>query len=145
MDSVVLRWHGLWSEFAVCGKVRIECSTSCLPCWWLCCCIDRLKMPLKCFSSLSPASSSSSKLLPRPSLPPNMFSVFSLLCLSICHFVSSHCLTVEYMMDKMERKSIMEEPVRKCPIPAPRTSVPSPCASPSLRHKSKSTRPCNWT
>ncbi|KAI4802825.1 hypothetical protein KUCAC02_006399 [Chaenocephalus aceratus] len=41
----------------------------------------------------------------------------------------------EYMMDEMERRSIVEEPVRKCPIPAPRTSVPSPCASPSLRHK----------
>uniref|UniRef100_A0A3B4Z765 Ankyrin repeat and sterile alpha motif domain containing 1B n=1 Tax=Stegastes partitus TaxID=144197 RepID=A0A3B4Z765_9TELE len=44
-------------------------------------------------------------------------------------------LIQEYMMDEMERRSIMEEPVRKCPIPAPRTSVPSPAASPSLRHK----------
>uniref|UniRef100_A0A673AHD1 Ankyrin repeat and sterile alpha motif domain containing 1B n=1 Tax=Sphaeramia orbicularis TaxID=375764 RepID=A0A673AHD1_9TELE len=44
-------------------------------------------------------------------------------------------LIQEYMMDEMERKTIMEEPVRKCPIPAPRTSVPSPSASPSLRHK----------
>uniref|UniRef100_A0A8C9YYY2 Ankyrin repeat and sterile alpha motif domain containing 1B n=1 Tax=Sander lucioperca TaxID=283035 RepID=A0A8C9YYY2_SANLU len=35
----------------------------------------------------------------------------------------------------MERRSIVEEPVRKCPIPAPRTSVSSPSASPSLRHK----------
>ncbi|XP_041636644.1 ankyrin repeat and sterile alpha motif domain-containing protein 1B isoform X3 [Cheilinus undulatus] len=41
----------------------------------------------------------------------------------------------EYMMDRMERMSLMEEPVRKCPVPAPRTSVPSPSASPSLRHK----------
>uniref|UniRef100_UPI0037E78986 ankyrin repeat and sterile alpha motif domain-containing protein 1B isoform X4 n=1 Tax=Semicossyphus pulcher TaxID=241346 RepID=UPI0037E78986 len=41
----------------------------------------------------------------------------------------------EHMMDEMERRSILEEPVRKCPIPAPRTSVPSPCASPSLKHK----------
>ncbi|XP_028426792.1 ankyrin repeat and sterile alpha motif domain-containing protein 1B isoform X2 [Perca flavescens] len=41
----------------------------------------------------------------------------------------------EYVMDEMERRSIVEEPVRKCPIPAPRTSVPSPSASPSLRHK----------
>ncbi|XP_074481297.1 ankyrin repeat and sterile alpha motif domain-containing protein 1B isoform X1 [Sebastes fasciatus] len=44
-------------------------------------------------------------------------------------------LIQEYMMDEMERRSIVEEPVRKCPVPAPRTSVPSPCASPSLRHK----------
>ncbi|KAK9525759.1 hypothetical protein VZT92_016441 [Zoarces viviparus] len=47
-------------------------------------------------------------------------------------------LIQEYMIDEMEMemRSIMEEePVRKCPIPAPRTSVPSPCASPSLRHK----------
>ncbi|KAM3588107.1 uncharacterized protein V6R79_021457 [Siganus canaliculatus] len=42
-------------------------------------------------------------------------------------------LIQEYMMD--ERTSIMEEPIRKCPIPAPRNSVPSPSASPSLRHK----------
>nr|XP_046234560.1 ankyrin repeat and sterile alpha motif domain-containing protein 1B isoform X2 [Scatophagus argus] len=44
-------------------------------------------------------------------------------------------LIQEYMTDEMERRSIVEEPVRKCPIPAPRTSVPSPSASPSLRHK----------
>uniref|UniRef100_A0A3B4Y7K8 Ankyrin repeat and sterile alpha motif domain containing 1B n=1 Tax=Seriola lalandi dorsalis TaxID=1841481 RepID=A0A3B4Y7K8_SERLL len=44
-------------------------------------------------------------------------------------------LIQEYMMDEMEKRSIVEEPVRKCPIPAPRTSVPSPSASPSLRHK----------
>ncbi|KAK5848913.1 hypothetical protein PBY51_008598 [Eleginops maclovinus] len=44
-------------------------------------------------------------------------------------------LIQEYMMDEMERRSIVEEPVRKCPVPAPRTSVPSPSASPSLRHK----------
>uniref|UniRef100_A0A3Q3LVJ9 Ankyrin repeat and sterile alpha motif domain containing 1B n=1 Tax=Mastacembelus armatus TaxID=205130 RepID=A0A3Q3LVJ9_9TELE len=44
-------------------------------------------------------------------------------------------LIQEYMMDEMEKNSILEEPVRKCPIPAPRTSVPSPSASPSLRHK----------
>ncbi|XP_028278182.1 ankyrin repeat and sterile alpha motif domain-containing protein 1B isoform X2 [Parambassis ranga] len=44
-------------------------------------------------------------------------------------------LIQEYMMDEMEKRSIMEEPVRKCPVPAPRTSVPSPSASPSLRHK----------
>uniref|UniRef100_A0A665W8S1 Ankyrin repeat and sterile alpha motif domain containing 1B n=1 Tax=Echeneis naucrates TaxID=173247 RepID=A0A665W8S1_ECHNA len=44
-------------------------------------------------------------------------------------------LIQDYMMDEMERRSIIEEPVRKCPIPAPRTSVSSPSASPSLRHK----------
>ncbi|XP_033471170.1 ankyrin repeat and sterile alpha motif domain-containing protein 1B isoform X1 [Epinephelus lanceolatus] len=44
-------------------------------------------------------------------------------------------LIQEYMMDDSERRSIVEEPVRKCPVPAPRTSVPSPSASPSLRHK----------
>lgn len=46
-------------------------------------------------------------------------------------------VSVEYVMDEMERRSIVDEPVRKCPIPAPRTSVPSPFASPSLRHKSE--------
>lgn len=35
----------------------------------------------------------------------------------------------------------MEEPVRKCPIPAPRTSISSPAASPSLKHKSKNPHP----
>ncbi|XP_068162693.1 ankyrin repeat and sterile alpha motif domain-containing protein 1B isoform X2 [Antennarius striatus] len=44
-------------------------------------------------------------------------------------------LIQEYMMDNMEKRSILEEPVRKCPVPAPRTSIPSPSASPSLRHK----------
>ncbi|MED6247790.1 Ankyrin repeat and sterile alpha motif domain-containing protein 1B [Ataeniobius toweri] len=44
-------------------------------------------------------------------------------------------LIQEYMMDEMEEQSILEEPVRKCPVPAPRTSIPSPAASPSLRHK----------
>ncbi|KAM4523761.1 ankyrin repeat and sterile alpha motif domain-containing protein 1B isoform 6-T6 [Fundulus diaphanus] len=44
-------------------------------------------------------------------------------------------LIQEYMMDEMERLSILEEPVRMCPVPAPRTSIPSPAASPSLRHK----------
>ncbi|XP_017267038.1 ankyrin repeat and sterile alpha motif domain-containing protein 1B isoform X2 [Kryptolebias marmoratus] len=42
---------------------------------------------------------------------------------------------IQEYMDEMEKQSIMEEPVRKCPIPAPRTSIPSPAASPSLRHK----------
>ncbi|KAM9823593.1 ankyrin repeat and sterile alpha motif domain-containing protein 1B [Neosynchiropus ocellatus] len=44
-------------------------------------------------------------------------------------------LIQEYEMDELERRSIMEEPVRKCPVPAPRTSLSSPAASPSLRHK----------
>ncbi|XP_006780842.1 ankyrin repeat and sterile alpha motif domain-containing protein 1B isoform X2 [Neolamprologus brichardi] len=44
-------------------------------------------------------------------------------------------LIQEYMMDEMEKLSILEEPVRTCPVPTPRTSVPSPSASPSLRHK----------
>ncbi|XP_077956492.1 ankyrin repeat and sterile alpha motif domain-containing protein 1B isoform X3 [Gasterosteus aculeatus] len=44
-------------------------------------------------------------------------------------------LIQEYTMEEMEGRSISEEPVRKCPVPAPRTSVPSPSASPSLRHK----------
>ncbi|XP_013859671.1 ankyrin repeat and sterile alpha motif domain-containing protein 1B isoform X2 [Austrofundulus limnaeus] len=42
---------------------------------------------------------------------------------------------IQEYIDEMEKQSIMEEPVRKCPIPAPRTSIPSPSASPSLRHK----------
>ncbi|KAM8908582.1 ankyrin repeat and sterile alpha motif domain-containing protein 1B isoform 2-T2 [Spinachia spinachia] len=44
-------------------------------------------------------------------------------------------LIQEYTTDEMDWRSISEEPVRKCPVPAPRTSVPSPSASPSLRHK----------
>uniref|UniRef100_A0A7N6FHU2 Ankyrin repeat and sterile alpha motif domain containing 1B n=1 Tax=Anabas testudineus TaxID=64144 RepID=A0A7N6FHU2_ANATE len=44
-------------------------------------------------------------------------------------------LIQEYKIDEMERRSVLEEPIRKCPVPAPRTSVPSPSASPSLRHK----------
>ncbi|KAI1888112.1 hypothetical protein AGOR_G00181690 [Albula goreensis] len=44
-------------------------------------------------------------------------------------------LIQEYMMDELDNKSIMEEPVRQCPVPTPRTSVSSPAASPSLRTK----------
>ncbi|XP_072528608.1 ankyrin repeat and sterile alpha motif domain-containing protein 1B isoform X5 [Salminus brasiliensis] len=44
-------------------------------------------------------------------------------------------LIQEYMMAESDRGSIMEEPVRQCPVPTPRTSIPSPAASPSLRHK----------
>uniref|UniRef100_A0A3B3ZH22 Ankyrin repeat and sterile alpha motif domain containing 1B n=1 Tax=Periophthalmus magnuspinnatus TaxID=409849 RepID=A0A3B3ZH22_9GOBI len=44
-------------------------------------------------------------------------------------------LIQDCMMEEMDRRTIFEEPIRKCPIPAPRNSIPSPCASPSLRHK----------
>ncbi|XP_054608901.1 ankyrin repeat and sterile alpha motif domain-containing protein 1B isoform X1 [Dunckerocampus dactyliophorus] len=44
-------------------------------------------------------------------------------------------LIQEYVTDEMERRSVTGEPVRKCPVPAPRTSISSPSASPSLRHK----------
>ncbi|XP_066561724.1 ankyrin repeat and sterile alpha motif domain-containing protein 1B isoform X3 [Amia ocellicauda] len=43
-------------------------------------------------------------------------------------------LIQEYMAEKLERE-IVEEPVRQCPVPTPRTSVSSPAASPS--HKTK--------
>ncbi|XP_023996021.1 ankyrin repeat and sterile alpha motif domain-containing protein 1B-like [Salvelinus sp. IW2-2015] len=40
------------------------------------------------------------------------------------------------MEEMMDNKSmLMEEPIRQCPVPTPRTSIPSPSASPSLRHK----------
>uniref|UniRef100_A0A3B3D626 Ankyrin repeat and sterile alpha motif domain containing 1B n=1 Tax=Oryzias melastigma TaxID=30732 RepID=A0A3B3D626_ORYME len=44
-------------------------------------------------------------------------------------------LIQDYMMDELDTLGIIEEPVRKCPVPAPRASIPSPAASPSLRHK----------
>ncbi|XP_019738511.1 ankyrin repeat and sterile alpha motif domain-containing protein 1B-like [Hippocampus comes] len=44
-------------------------------------------------------------------------------------------LIQEYVTDEMERRSMAEEPIRKCPVPAPRTSISSPSASPSFRHK----------
>ncbi|KAM8883768.1 ankyrin repeat and sterile alpha motif domain-containing protein 1B isoform 3-T3 [Synchiropus picturatus] len=44
-------------------------------------------------------------------------------------------LIQEHVTEEQERRSVMEEPVRKCPVPAPRTSISSPSASPSLRHK----------
>ncbi|XP_041833007.1 ankyrin repeat and sterile alpha motif domain-containing protein 1B isoform X2 [Melanotaenia boesemani] len=44
-------------------------------------------------------------------------------------------LIQDYMMDEMDKQNVVKEPVRQCPVPAPRTSVPSPAASPSLRHK----------
>uniref|UniRef100_A0A3P9KV96 Uncharacterized protein n=1 Tax=Oryzias latipes TaxID=8090 RepID=A0A3P9KV96_ORYLA len=44
-------------------------------------------------------------------------------------------LIQDYMMDEMDKQGIIEEPVRRCPVPAPRAAIPSPAASPSLRHK----------
>ncbi|KPP69777.1 hypothetical protein Z043_111434 [Scleropages formosus] len=44
-------------------------------------------------------------------------------------------LIQEYMAKEMDSKSLIEEPVRHCPVPTPRTSVSSPAASPSLRIK----------
>lgn len=81
-------------------------------------------MPLKCFPPPPITTTFSSW--------PHVFSP-----LSASPFIFLPLVSVEFMMDEMERRSIVEEPVRKCPIPAPRTSVPSPSASPSLRHKSE--------
>ncbi|XP_035379369.1 ankyrin repeat and sterile alpha motif domain-containing protein 1B isoform X3 [Electrophorus electricus] len=44
-------------------------------------------------------------------------------------------LIQEFMMAESERSRVTEEPARQCPVPAPRNSVSSPAASPSLRHK----------
>uniref|UniRef100_A0A3Q2CWE6 Ankyrin repeat and sterile alpha motif domain containing 1B n=2 Tax=Cyprinodon variegatus TaxID=28743 RepID=A0A3Q2CWE6_CYPVA len=44
-------------------------------------------------------------------------------------------LIQEYMKNEMEGRSILEDHVRICPVPAPRISIPSPPASPSLHHK----------
>uniref|UniRef100_A0A8K9XDB3 Ankyrin repeat and sterile alpha motif domain-containing protein 1B n=1 Tax=Oncorhynchus mykiss TaxID=8022 RepID=A0A8K9XDB3_ONCMY len=45
-------------------------------------------------------------------------------------------LMQEYMMEEMmDNKSVLEEPISQCPVPTPRTSIPTPSASPSLRHK----------
>ncbi|XP_030623945.1 ankyrin repeat and sterile alpha motif domain-containing protein 1B isoform X1 [Chanos chanos] len=41
----------------------------------------------------------------------------------------------DYMMEENDSMRVVEEPVRQCPVPTPRTSIPSPAASPSLRHK----------
>ncbi|XP_031438826.1 ankyrin repeat and sterile alpha motif domain-containing protein 1B isoform X1 [Clupea harengus] len=43
-------------------------------------------------------------------------------------------LIQDYILDECDR-SLLEEPIRHCPIPTPRTSMSSPAASPSLRHK----------
>ncbi|KAK3558267.1 hypothetical protein QTP86_013942, partial [Hemibagrus guttatus] len=46
-------------------------------------------------------------------------------------------LIQEFMMAENDRGQVKDEPIRQCPVPTPRTSIPSPAASPSLRHKSK--------
>ena len=122
-SSRVIYWQKWTSEFGVSIRVWIEFSIYCLPCWWLCSFIDSVKCLLN--GSSSP---SSPHILVLTLLP-----VYYLFSSSIFYILFS----VEYMMDEMEKRSIMEEPIRKCPIPAPRTSVPSPSASPSLRHKSE--------
>ncbi|XP_058263796.1 ankyrin repeat and sterile alpha motif domain-containing protein 1B isoform X4 [Hemibagrus wyckioides] len=46
-------------------------------------------------------------------------------------------LIQEFMMAENDRGQVKDEPIRQCPVPAPRTSIPSPAASPSLRHKNE--------
>ncbi|XP_026775439.1 ankyrin repeat and sterile alpha motif domain-containing protein 1B isoform X4 [Pangasianodon hypophthalmus] len=46
-------------------------------------------------------------------------------------------LIQEFMMAENDRGQVTDEPIRQCPVPAPRTSIPSPAASPSLRHKNE--------
>ncbi|XP_053497534.1 ankyrin repeat and sterile alpha motif domain-containing protein 1B isoform X2 [Ictalurus furcatus] len=46
-------------------------------------------------------------------------------------------LIQEFMMAENDRGQVPDEPIRQCPVPAPRTSIPSPAASPSLRHKNE--------
>ncbi|XP_060742343.1 ankyrin repeat and sterile alpha motif domain-containing protein 1B isoform X2 [Tachysurus vachellii] len=41
------------------------------------------------------------------------------------------------MMAENHKLQIKDEPIRQCPVPAPRTSIPSPAASPSLRYKNE--------
>uniref|UniRef100_A0A4W5JVW5 Uncharacterized protein n=1 Tax=Hucho hucho TaxID=62062 RepID=A0A4W5JVW5_9TELE len=42
----------------------------------------------------------------------------------------------QQITEMMDNKSVlMKEPICQCPVPTPRTSIPSPSASPSLRHK----------
>lgn len=100
------------------------------------------KMPLKCISTsilpLPPATTTFSfKVFFQPVSLLSSFFVFSQHISTISLFLVFQLVSIEYMMDENERRNIVEEPVRKCPIPAPRTSVPSPSASPSLRHKSE--------
>lgn len=129
----------------------IECSSSGLQYWWLCYYIDLVKCLWNdFFLSRSPSSitlQTSSTLCPFCSLFPSSWHIFTFPLIHIAFILSAsssiflilHCfhVSVEYMMDEMEKLSILEEPVRTCPVPTPRTSVPSPSASPSLRHKSK--------
>ncbi|XP_026065511.1 ankyrin repeat and sterile alpha motif domain-containing protein 1B-like isoform X7 [Carassius auratus] len=44
-------------------------------------------------------------------------------------------LIQDYMMSDCEKENFPEDLVRQRPIPTPRTSIPSPVPSPSLRHK----------
>ncbi|XP_060770270.1 ankyrin repeat and sterile alpha motif domain-containing protein 1B isoform X5 [Neoarius graeffei] len=46
-------------------------------------------------------------------------------------------LIQEFMMAENDKRQVADEPIRQCPVPAPRTSKPSPAASPSLRHKNE--------
>ncbi|KAM9495366.1 ankyrin repeat and sterile alpha motif domain-containing protein 1B isoform 2-T2 [Clarias gariepinus] len=46
-------------------------------------------------------------------------------------------LIQEFMMAESDRGQVTDEPIRQCPVPAPRTSVSTPVASPSLRHKNE--------
>ncbi|GAA6086384.1 ankyrin repeat and sterile alpha motif domain-containing protein 1B isoform X1 [Tachysurus ichikawai] len=41
------------------------------------------------------------------------------------------------MMAENHKGQIKDEPILQCPVPAPRTSIPSPAASPSLRYKNE--------
>lgn len=45
-------------------------------------------------------------------------------------------VSLDYMMSDCDRGNFHEDLARQRPIPTPRTSVPSPVPSPSLRHKS---------
>ncbi|KAF5901663.1 ankyrin repeat and sterile alpha motif domain-containing protein 1B isoform X2 [Clarias magur] len=45
-------------------------------------------------------------------------------------------LIQEFMMAEND-KEVTDEPIRQCPVPAPRTSISTPVSSPSLRHKNE--------
>ncbi|XP_046715885.1 ankyrin repeat and sterile alpha motif domain-containing protein 1B isoform X3 [Silurus meridionalis] len=46
-------------------------------------------------------------------------------------------LIQEFMMAQKDSEQVPDEPIHQCPVPAPRTSISSPAASPSLRHKNE--------